>query len=395
MQALKSLNLTKLTINSHKSLASAFNLIKYENRKFQLSAQNLVSKEFEEAKLKLSNLQEDPGNDVKLKIYALFKQATVGKCNTPKPSMVDFVGRAKWTAWSELEMSQTEAEKIYIDTINELVKNEAPEVSEDPSSQTQFKNILVSVEYNSIYKIVLNRPTKLNAINIPMYNELIQALNEADKNPNISAVCITGAGDYYCAGNDLTSFTTKEAMQNMKQSAKDGGVLCEAFVNAFINISKPLVAVINGPAVGISVTLLGLFDLVLASNKATFVAPFTKIAQSPEACSSYTFPRMMGHLRAAEFLVFNRKLNAQEALARNMVTEVFPDDEFQVKAWKMVESISKLPKESLREARNILRDGDKELLRQVNKRECDVLVGRWCSSEFVRVMMEFWGKKQK
>jgi peroxisomal 3,2-trans-enoyl-CoA isomerase len=62
-----------------------------------------VSKQFEEARGRLSTFTEDPGNDVKLKLYALFKQATVGTCNTPKPSMVDFVNRAKWNAWSDLK----------------------------------------------------------------------------------------------------------------------------------------------------------------------------------------------------------------------------------------------------------------------------------------------------
>jgi len=71
-------------------------------------------------------------------------------------------------------------------------------------------------------------------------------------------------------------------MANLKQAASDGGVLLERFVNAFVNLDKPLIGLINGPAVGISVTLLPLFDLVIASDRATFIAPFTKIAQSPE-----------------------------------------------------------------------------------------------------------------
>lgn len=117
------------------------------------------------------------------------------------------------------------------------------------------------------------------------------------------------------------------------------------FVNAFIDFSKPLAAVINGPAVGISVTLLGLFDLVLASDKSTFYAPFTKIAQSPEACSTLTFPAMMGPVRASEFLLFNRKLSASEALQRNLITELIAHDKLHETAWKRIEEYSKLPKE--------------------------------------------------
>lgn len=354
-----------------------------------------VSKQFDEAKSRLATLTEDPGSDVKLRIYALFKQATIGKCNTPKPSMVDFVGRAKWNAWSELKITQEEAERMYINLVNELVAKETPAVAATPSEPGSFKHLLTSIEYTNIYKIVFNRPTKLNAINIEMYNEIIRALEEANANPAVQAICITGAGEYYSAGNDLTSFSSKEAMTNLKQAAADGGVLLEKFINAFINLDKPLIGVINGPAVGVSVTLLPMFDLVLASDKATFVAPFTKIAQSPEACSSYTFPRLMGILKANEILLFNRKLNAHEAYERGLVTEVLPEAEFGQKAWQKVEAISKLPKESLRESRKVMRDMEKETLRQVNKRECEVLVGRWTSAEFVRVIMEFWGAKQK
>ncbi len=80
---------------------------------------------------------------------------------------------------------------------------------------------------------------------------------------------------------------------------------------------------------------------------------------------------------------------------RNLVTEVIPHSEFQLKAWQKIESFSKLPKESLLASRGLLRDSDKQLLRDINKREVDTLVGRWSSAEFVRVIMEFWQPKVK
>lgn len=389
MQVLKSLRLFNSVVSRNQPL-----LILCQKQQFHSTSFQLASKEFNDAKERLGTLTEDPGSDVKLKIYALFKQATVGVNKGAKPSMVDFVGRAKWNAWSELgEMSQQEAEKAYIDLINELT---SAQKAAEPVATGQFKQILTSVEYGNIYKIVMNRPTKYNAINIEMYNELIQALTEANENPSVQAIVLTGAGEYYCSGNDLTSFSSPEAMANMKQAARDGGVLLEKFVNSFINLDKPLIGLVNGPAVGISVTVMAMFDLILASDKATFSAPFTKIAQSPEACSSYTFPKMMGDLKASEFLLFNRKLTAKEALERNLVTQVIPEADFQAEAWKQIEVISKLPKESMRESRKLMRpESEKAILRQVNKKECDVLVGRWLSDEFVRVIMEFWGAKHK
>lgn len=166
-------------------------------------------------------------------------------------------------------------------------------------------------------------------------------------------------------------------------------------MNAFLNFSKPLAAVINGPAVGISVTTLGLFDLVLSSDRATFYAPFTKIAQSPEACSTVTFPAMMGPVKASEFLLFNRKLTAKEAYDRNIITEVIEHAQLESKAWKTIEEYSKLPKESLQASKRIVRSVQKDLLKQVNKQEVDTLVARWSSAEFVQVMMDFWKNKAK
>ena len=111
----------------------------------------------------MGTLNEDPGSDVKLKIYALFKQATIGKCNTPKPSMVDFVNRAKWNAWSELSnLSQDEAEKQYISIVSELAQKEAPvQTKKTEGVKTNFECIQTSIECENIYKIVLNRPAKL------------------------------------------------------------------------------------------------------------------------------------------------------------------------------------------------------------------------------------------
>lgn len=162
-----------------------------------------------------------------------------------------------------------------------------------------------------------------------------------------------------------------------------------------MEFSKPLAAVINGPAVGISVTLLGLFDLVLSSDRASFYAPFTKIAQSPEACSTVTFPAMMGPVKASEFLLFNRKLTAREAYERNLLTEVIEHSQLEAKAWRIIEEYSRLPKESLLASKRIVRSTQIDLLKKVNKQEVDTLVERWSSGEFVQVMMDFWKNKSK
>jgi len=368
-------------------------------RAFSVSGFDLMpSSEFDAAKQRLATFTEDPGNDVKLQLYALFKQATVGECNVSKPGMVDFVGRAKYNAWKALTMTQAEAEQKYIELIKELSKSEPEpkQKEQQKGGKKTFKDISTSIEYGNVYKIVMNRPAKYNAITLTMYREIGEALQEAQADPNIQIACITGAGSYYCSGNDLSTFTSKEAMADTAKAADAGGLVLEKFVESFIDFRKPLVSLVNGPAVGISVTLMGLCDLVVASDKATFNTPFTQTGQSPEACSSITFPRLMGPLKANEILLFNRKLSTQEAYERNLVNEVIPHDEFAERCDNKLQELSKLPKESLMVSRNIVRGGEEErqLLKQVNKQECKVLVARWKSKEFARVMMEFWMKRK-
>ncbi|XP_069112207.1 enoyl-CoA delta isomerase 2-like [Argopecten irradians] len=355
-----------------------------------------VDDKFKEAKNRLNTLKEDPGNAVKLQMYALFKQATTGKCNAPKPGMMDFVGKAKWDAWSGLgDMTQDEAKQKYVDIVDDLAGKETPtstpSSSEEKTSTSKFQTINVTIT-EGVYKIMLNRPEKKNALNFEMYEEIGNALREAGQDDSVVLAALTGSGDYYCSGNDLGNFMNVPP-DGIADMAKNGGVILERFVSSFIDFPKPLIGLINGPAVGVSVTVLGLFDAVFASDKATFHTPFTALGQSPEGCSSYTFPRLMGTAKASELLIFNRKITAVEAMDRNLVTEVFPDHAFQQETTARVAKFAKLPKQSLQLARNLTRDQQRKVLHDVNQQECDVLVGRWQSEECITAIMNFFSSK--
>ncbi|XP_029482620.1 enoyl-CoA delta isomerase 2 isoform X1 [Oncorhynchus nerka] len=350
--------------------------------------------QFNCAKSQMGTLKKDPGNEAKLKIYALFKQATQGPCNTPKPGMLDFVGKAKWDAWKSLgSVSQEDARQQYVDLIDSLLAPEGPVVAAQPTgSAATFDTLLVSTEDN-VTTIRFNRPQKKNAINVEMYNEIIKALEESGKDDSVITV-ITGSGDFYCSGNDLTNFT-KIPEGGMQQMAKDGGELLREFVKAFIDFPKPLIAVINGPAVGVSVTLLGLFEVVYATERATFHTPFSQLGQSPEACSSYTFPKMMGNAKASEMLLFNKKLTATQACAQGLVTEVFPDSSFQTEVATRLKAYAKLPRNSLTLSKQLIRGTEKERLHTVNDQEVERLVERWLSDECMQAIMSFFQAKAK
>ncbi|XP_066540041.1 enoyl-CoA delta isomerase 2, mitochondrial [Hoplias malabaricus] len=350
--------------------------------------------DFNQAKDQLGKLKKDPGNEVKLKIYALFKQATQGPCNTPKPGMLDFVNKAKWDAWKSLaSVSQEEARQQYVDLISSLLAAEGPAVAATPTgSGKAFETLLVNTE-DSITTIRLNRPQKKNAITVEMYNELIEALDLAGKDDSVITV-ITGSGDYYCSGNDLNNFT-KIPEGGVQKMAKDAGELLKGYVKAYIDFPKPLIAVVNGPAVGVSVTVLGLFDVIYATESATFHTPFSQLGQSPEGCSSYTFPRIMGHAKASEVLLFNKKLTATQACELGLVTEVFPDSSFQSEVWTRLKAYAKLPPNSLALSKQLIRGVEKEKLYAVNVAEVERLVERWVSDECMQAIMTFFQAKSK
>ncbi|XP_069769604.1 enoyl-CoA delta isomerase 2 isoform X5 [Narcine bancroftii] len=289
--------------------------------------------EFDNAKDKVKTLKNDPGNEVKLKMYALFKQATQGPCSSPKPSMLDFVNKAKWEAWNSLGKTSK------------------------------------------------------------MYEEIMKALEQAAKDDSALTV-FTGKGDHYCSGNDLSNFTDI-GPEGMEQKSKNSGGLLKRYISHYIDFPKPLIGVINGPAVGVAVTVLGLFDIVYSTDKATFHTPFSQLGQSPEGCSSYTFPKIMGTAKANEVLLFNKILTAAQACELGLVTEVFPDSTFQKEVWKRLHIYAKLPKNSLALSKQLIRGVEKETLHAVNAQECERLVERWLSEDCMSAIMNFFEKKSK
>ena len=351
-----------------------------------------MNAEFEKAKTRLNTLSTEPGNDVKLQIYGLFKQATKGACDAPKPGMMDFVGKAKWEAWNGLgKMSQDDAKKAYIALIEGLAGSDTPAEASSSEPTGKYETLKVSSE-NGIFRIMLNRPNKKNAINYQMYEEVGVALSEAANDKSCVIAVMTGSGDYYCSGNDLSNFANVSP-DSMADMAKQGGDILLKFVNAFIDFPKPLIGLINGPAVGVSVTVLGLFDAVYATDKATFHTPFSQLGQSPEGCSSYIFPKIMGTAKASELLLFNKKITAKEAVDRNLVTAVFPDEVFVKETEAMIKGYSQLPKISLQKCKLVSRELEKETLYRVNKHECEILMERWQSEECMNAILSFFQSK--
>uniref|UniRef100_A0A8C4QPI8 Enoyl-CoA delta isomerase 2 n=1 Tax=Eptatretus burgeri TaxID=7764 RepID=A0A8C4QPI8_EPTBU len=351
--------------------------------------------DFEKAKSQLLRLTKEPTNEEKLKIYALFKQSTEGRCTIPKPSAFNFVNKVKWEAWNQLgDLTQDDAQEQYIKMVDKLSATEAETVLSPDShvvQETDYET-LVLTKQNNMTTIRLNRPSRKNAINLQMYHDIIRALGEAKEDDSILVV-FTGTGDYYSSGNDLENFNIQ--LDQMETVAQESSLLLKKFVATFIDFPKPLIGMINGPAVGISVTILGLFDLVYAVDSATFHTPFTKLGQSPEGCSSYTFPKIMGIPKGSELLLFNKKISAREAYNLNLVTEVFPTNTFEHEAWHRLQKYATLPNKALHLSRQLIRQLERETLHKTNEAECQLLKELWLSPDCASAIATFFQHKTR
>jgi peroxisomal 3,2-trans-enoyl-CoA isomerase len=250
---------------------------------------------------------------------------------------------------------------------------------------------IVITNKDGVFTIRLNRPKKKNALLGEMYTEIIDALNAAAKDESVRVAVTTGTGDYYCSGNDLTNFTKSPQTPESQDMAAKRFL---KFVEAFVNFPKPLVAVVNGPAVGVGVTLLPLYDFVYATERATFHTPFVQLAQSPEGCSSYLFPRIMGHGKACEMLLLNHKITAAEAYERNLVTRVFSDAEFDSKVEETLKYMASLPPHCFQASKHRIREANRQILLDVNAKECADLKERWVHEELVQALMAFFNRKK-
>ena len=190
----------------------------------------------------------------------------------------------------------------------------------------QYSTILYNITDN-ILTITLNRPEKLNAFNRNMMSEMIDALDQADSDDNIRAIIVTGAGRGFCAGADLSrgGDTFNAEMREDRESGlnRDGG---GRLTLRIFECKKPIIAAINGPAVGIGATMLLPMDMRLCSSTAQIGFVFSRRGVVPEACSSYFLPRIVGISQALEWCYSGRVFPADEALVGKLVRSIHEPD---------------------------------------------------------------------
>jgi enoyl-CoA hydratase/carnithine racemase len=247
---------------------------------------------------------------------------------------------------------------------------------------------LVDIRDDSPIRIVrMNRPDKKNALTAAMYDAMAVALTGTKTDQSIRCVMLAGAPGAFCAGNDLDEF---------RKAAEDGEGLGESvlrFLHALAYCERPLVAAVDGLAIGVGTTMLMHCDYVVASANARFVTPFVNLGLVPEAASSLLAPRLMGPRRAFALLVMGEPLDAAGARDIGLVNAVAESPEVEAIAFAASQKIAALPPEAVLAARRLIRGEPEELAARIDM-EADFFRERLQSPEAQAAFAAFFARKK-
>jgi enoyl-CoA hydratase/carnithine racemase len=236
-----------------------------------------------------------------------------------------------------------------------------------------------------VVSISWNRPEKKNALTQAMYASAAQALNEASTDQTVRAVVLSGTDDCFTAGNDLADFLDNPP------TGDDAPVF--QFLRAIATFEKPLIAAVNGVAIGVGTTMLLHCDLVVAADSSIFSLPFVKLGLCPEASSSYLLPLLGGHQRAAELLMLGEQFNAQTAKECGIVNRVSAASDYKDLALSLAGQLAKLPPASIRATKTLLKQNHQENINARMKQEADIFGQMLAQPEAIEAMSAFMERR--
>ena len=250
---------------------------------------------------------------------------------------------------------------------------------------SECEHVKVTVE-NGIRTIRLDRPEKKNALTVPMYEAIAAALSKANSDVETRVTVLLGVPGAFSAGNDIADFA-KMAM---------GGALGEpivAFLNTLARAEKPLIAGVDGLAIGVGTTMLFHCDYVVASDRSLFKTPFTDLALIPEAASSLLAPRIMGHQKAFALLCMSEAFDADAFEKAGVVNKVTSETELEAATMEAAKVIASKPVGAMKASRDLTRMGTRDEIEQRIQIEAEGFAARLQSSEAQAAFAAFLNRK--
>ncbi|XP_061835221.1 chromodomain Y-like protein [Nerophis lumbriciformis] len=260
-------------------------------------------------------------------------------------------------------------------------------------SAYRYRDIVVKKQDGFTHIMLSTKSSENNALNPEVMKEIQSAMATAASDDS-KLVLLGAIGSVFCCGLDFLRFIKCLTEDRKKESIKMAEII-RTFVNTFIQFRKPIVAAVNGPAVGLGAAILPLCDVVWANEKAWFQTPYTSYGQTPDACSSFTFPRIMGPPSANELLLSGRKLTAQEACSKGLVSQVLWTGTFTQEVMLRIKELVAVDSLVLRESKALVRNTSRSALEQTNERECEALKRIWGSSQGTDAILKHLQKKSE
>jgi len=220
---------------------------------------------------------------------------------------------------------------------------------------------IVTEQSESVLRIELNRPAKRNAMTAAMYLALADIFDDAAAEEKVRTVLWHGAGDSFCAGNDIEDF--------LKNPPGPGDSAQAKLMNALIDFDKPIVAAVHGAAVGGGTTMLTHCDFVYAGTSTHFQMPFVSLAVVPEFGSSCSVPTMIGYIQAAELILLGAPFDALRACKLGFVTQVVPDSDLLAIAANTARKLAEMPADALRASKRLMKRTFRDQIKAAVKAE--------------------------
>ncbi|XP_017578190.1 chromodomain Y-like protein 2 [Pygocentrus nattereri] len=255
----------------------------------------------------------------------------------------------------------------------------------------RFRDIVVRKEEGFTHVLLSSQTSDNNALTPEIMKEMCRALGNAAVDDS-KLLLLSAVGSIFCSGLDPSYLIGRLSTDRRKESSRIADAVRD-FVKAFIHFKKPIVVAINGPALGLGASILPLCDIVWASERAWFQTPCAALRLTPSGCSSYTFPQILGVALANEMLFCGRKLTAQEACSRGLVSQVFWPTTFNQEVMLRVKEMAACSAVVLEESKCMVRSILKSVLEEVNEKECQVLKQLWCSTKGLEALFNYLQNK--
>lgn len=258
-------------------------------------------------------------------------------------------------------------------------------------SNCRFRDIVVRKEEGFTHVLLSSQTTDNNALTPEIMKEVCRALGNAAADDS-KLLLLSSVGTVFCSGLEPSYLIGRLSTDRRKESSRIAEAVRD-FVLAFIHFKKPIVVAINGPALGLGASILPLCDVVWASERAWFQTPCAALHLTPSGCSSYTFPQILGVALANEMLFCGRKLTAQEACSRGLVSQVFWPTTFNQEVMLRVKEMASCNALVLEESKCLVRGIIISVLEEVNEKECQMLKQLCCSTKGLEALFSYLHNK--